>query len=226
MNSQLVEIASWRLVSELFRRYPGKFNLIETHPGGGQYDCLTLFSNQHHIADFNRIGTFRLTDNPSGEPSIDIWRLMAEENVQVALDQVCRRLGLSIPAKVPASTPEVITYRFVAAFLSHSVFGKARWECRNGYFDSSGMEGSGVSSAFDHFPAVQDRLRVPMPSDVLQTSAYRFWFLLKDGNPVACIETTGTAWIKGGQSFDLAGLYKKEKLIWPIISAVMGHMLP
>lgn len=226
MNIQLAEIASWRLVSELFRRYPGKFSLIETHPGGGQYDCLTLLSNQQHIADFNRIGTFHVTENSSGEPSIDIWRLMAEENVQEALDQVCRRLGLAIPTQIPSSTPEVITYRFVAEFLSHSVFGKARWECRNGYFDSSGMDGSGVSLAFDQFPEVQDRLRVSMPSDVLQTPAYRFWFLLKDDNPVACIETTGTAWIKGGQYFDLAALYKKEKRIWPIISAVIGHMLP
>lgn len=106
MNDQLVEIASWRLISELFRRYPGKFNLIETHPGGGMYDCLTLFHKHRQVADFNRVGSFHVTDNPNGEPSLDIWRSMVEDDTQNVLDQVCRRLELKIPAKLPPSTPD------------------------------------------------------------------------------------------------------------------------
>ncbi len=46
VNQQLVEIASWRIVSELIRRHPEKFTVIETHPGGVQYDCLTLYDEQ------------------------------------------------------------------------------------------------------------------------------------------------------------------------------------
>jgi len=61
MNRQLVEIASWRIVSELMRRYPRKFHVIETHPCSGQYDCLALYTpDGTHVADFNRGGRFRI----------------------------------------------------------------------------------------------------------------------------------------------------------------------
>jgi hypothetical protein len=42
INRQLIEIASWRLISDICRRYPETFTIIETHPGGGLYDCLSL----------------------------------------------------------------------------------------------------------------------------------------------------------------------------------------
>jgi hypothetical protein len=33
-SPQLREALSWKLVSELHRRHPGDFTVIETHPGG------------------------------------------------------------------------------------------------------------------------------------------------------------------------------------------------
>jgi hypothetical protein len=226
MNRQLVEVASWRIISELFRRYPGQFQLIETHPGGGQYDCLSLFSNKQHVADFNRVGSFHTFKTKIGQTPFDIWYSLANEDVQNVLDQICRRLELQIPVKIPLSTPEVIVYRFIATFLAHSVFGKERWECRNGYFDSSGMEECGLSSSFDLFPSAKDRTRVLLHVDLVQTPAYRFWFIKKNFKPVICLETTGTAWNNEGQSFDLTTLYKKEKRIWPVVWKVAGHLFP
>jgi len=44
MNSQKREISSWKIVSELMRRFPNKFTVIEAHPSGGTYDCLSLYS--------------------------------------------------------------------------------------------------------------------------------------------------------------------------------------
>jgi hypothetical protein len=80
MNSQLVEIASWRLLSELHRRHPTQFTVIATHPGGGQYDCLLIFdTEQRHIADFNRKGSLHVfetfdSSNPPGAFEILINR--------------------------------------------------------------------------------------------------------------------------------------------------------
>ena len=132
MNAQLIEVASWRIVSELLRRYPGKFVMVETHPGGGQYDCLSLFHDKRHVADLNRVGNFNVFNGKQDPSPKSIWQLLAEEPPQDVLDKVCRRLDLHIPAKLPPSTPDVIVYRFIAAFLSHSVFVKEKWECRNG----------------------------------------------------------------------------------------------
>ena len=41
LSRQLLEAASWRVVAELVRRHP-TIRVIETHPGGDQYDCLQL----------------------------------------------------------------------------------------------------------------------------------------------------------------------------------------
>lgn len=226
MNRQLTEVASWRIVSELLRRFPGKFQVIETHPGGGMYDCLSIFSNARHVADFNRAGSFHVFDSSSGQSPLDIWHLLAEEDIKDVLDLVCRSLELKAPAKLPPSTPAVIVYRFIAAFLGHSVFGKDEWECRNGYFDSSGMTECSINSAFELFPEAKDRARVSLPSDLLQIPAYRFWFIKKNGNPVICLETTGLAWNTKGQTFNLNELYKIDKKIWPVVWAVAGHLLP
>ncbi len=223
MNAQLIEVASWRIISELHRRYPGKFVMVETHPGGGQYDCLSLFHDKRHVADFNRVGSFH---DFNGQPSLDIWRLLAEEEPQAVLDQICRRLELPIPVKLPPSTQDVLTYRFIAAFLSHSVFGREKWECRNGYYDSTGMGECGVSHLFNQFPEAKERLRVSVPNDLLEIPAYRFWFVIRDYKPLICLETTGTVWNDKGQSFDLTKLYKKEKRIWPVVMAIAGHLLP
>ena len=43
----ILEAASWRLTAELVRRYPDRFSVIETHPGGGQYDCITLIDEDN-----------------------------------------------------------------------------------------------------------------------------------------------------------------------------------
>lgn len=226
MNSQLNEIASWRIVCELFRRFPGKFQVIETHPGGGMYDCLSIFCNSRHVADFNRAGSFHVFDSKGGQPPIDIWRSLVEENIQDVLDQVCRSLSLQSPTKLPPSTPEVIVYRFIAAFLGHSAFGKVNWECRNGYFDTSGMEECSINPAFNSFPEAKERSRITLANDLLNIPAYRFWFIKKNGKPLICLETSGAAWNNEGQSFDLSALYKKEKRIWPLVWAMASHLLP
>lgn len=59
ISQQLKEILSWRLVSETVRRAPNRLRIYELHPGGGQYDCLSLNTiDGIGIADLNRAGMF------------------------------------------------------------------------------------------------------------------------------------------------------------------------
>lgn len=235
MNAQLIEIASWRLVSELHRRYPEKFKIIETHPGGGIYDCLTLIEalidrKQRHIADFNRVGRFhvfnRFDDKEPKEP-FHIWpEMLRSDNPIAILDRVSDLLGLQVPSTLPSSTPTTLVYRFISAFLNHFTFGKDKWECRNGYFDSSDILGSYEVSDFEYFSLAQQRLRSVFPDDVLEQPAYRFWFLRKDEKPMLCLETTGVVWNLKGASFNLIDLYKKSNRIWPVVYEVAGDYLP
>lgn len=230
MNDQLVEIASWRVICELHRRYPNKFKVIETHPGGGQYDCLSIYDKDNqNIVHFNRAGrmtVFKRFDGRRTPPPFDIWSTMCEQsNQKEILNKVSDLIGLPAPSKIPASTPTTLAYRFIAELLTHGAFSKEQWECRNGYEDTSGY-GGGVSPYFNQFPAAQEKLRLVLQNDFLKQPAYRFWFLCKDGRPLLCIETTGQVWNTEGKVFDLPLLYAKKHSICFLIAEIAGDCLP
>lgn len=231
LSRQLLEAMSWRLVSEMARRYP-EVKVIETHPGGGLYDCLDLrFAGDHSLAHpsiaLNREGSAHFFDSDGYLQSWDsFWDdYLAAADPKAIIDRVCERASLPTHEELPASTPPVVTYRFIAAFLAHALLGRRRWECRNGYFDSSGAE-SGRNSWFDSFAAAAHLVDVRLPDDLLGNSAYRFWFLLLEGRPQLCLETTGMAWDLEGTEFDLMRLYRVRHRIWPVVSFVGGDLLP
>jgi len=229
MNRQLIEVASWRLVSEIIRRYPEKYTVIQTYPGGGMYDCLSLYTKKDHlhIADLNREGSFHVFLE-GAKSSFDIWQMMfnTHDLKKDILNRVSEALRMPVPAKLPPSTPEILCYRFIATFLSHTAFTRDNWRCRNGFFDSSApYECGGEIKDFEKFPGAIDRLRTKQKTDIEDEPSYRFWFLSKDENSHICLETTGNAWSDNGSSYKLMELYKKEKRIWPLVYRVGGHLL-
>jgi hypothetical protein len=42
LTPALIELASWTLATEMICRAPKLLYIMETHPGGGQYDCLSI----------------------------------------------------------------------------------------------------------------------------------------------------------------------------------------
>ena len=231
MNRQLIEIASWRIVSELYRRYPGRFRIIETHPGGGMYDCLSLYdTNLVHIANLNRAGRFHVFhrfDDSDTMPEPFDWKEMADVNdPKDTVDRMSTMLGLPIPVHLPADTSETLVYRFIAHFLTHSAFGREVWECRNGFCDTSGY-GGGIVEDFDAFPEAKKRLKINLPDDINGEPAYRYWFLRRNGTAVLCLERSGTVWLRDGKHFDLVSLYKREEQhLWQMIISIAGQVLP
>jgi hypothetical protein len=227
MNKQLIEIASWRMVSELQRRYPGMFRVIETHPGCGTYDCLSLINKQGKaIADFNRSGRFHVLHGSKEKP-LEIWKEISDNSdSKKILDKVCQMLGWQTVKKLPSSTSTTLVYRFIADFLAHAAFGIHAWECRNGYCDTSGY-GGGVVSDFEEFPKAKEGLEIIQADDLLKQPAYRFWFLRKDNAPKICLKTDGFLWMQDDQNtYNLMELYKqKDRRIWPVIVAVANRLL-
>lgn len=80
-SRQLREALTWKLVSELHRRHPGKFTVIETHPGGGQYDCLSLWQGNQTIADLNRVGGFY--SEQRSIPWNELWPICVSDDRQI-----------------------------------------------------------------------------------------------------------------------------------------------
>jgi hypothetical protein len=229
INYSLRIAFAWKLLAELHRRYPTRFHAIETHPGGGMYDCLSLYDNTDvHYASFNMAGRFhvfqRFDNKKPGEP-LDIWPLMVEQDTKDVLDKVSHQLGLKIPATLPSSTPETVVYRFIAAFLVQSCLEPPCWQARNGVFDTSGY-GGGLSQAFTHFPVAASRADIGLGFNYNNKKAYKFWFLTRDDEPLLCLETNGTVWRRDGASFSLPELYSKHHRVNLLLSTVANDLLP
>lgn len=233
-SRQLLEIASWRVIAEMVRRHPG-ICVIETHPGGGQYDCLELLLP----IDGRDIPGARITLNRLG--SVHYWPVSGDSNLTwttfwseylAAGDplEIITRLetiaSLKSPGTLPPSTPAVVTYRFIAAFLSQAVFGRQMWECRSGVLDTSGEEPTLRHEWFDSCPKAEGHLRHRQEEDLFGQPGYRFWFLVRDNAPALCLETTGHAWDTSGVRFDLVKLYQARHRIWPVVNFVARDLLP
>ena len=224
------QVASWRLAAEIVRRYPGRFFVIEMHPGGGTYDCIGLISRNENLHPYSIVlnlgGTIAISVDGlgyEGSQSQAARELMATENPVATLDKLCGDAGL--PAEgLPPLTREAVAYRVIVAFLTHAIFAKFKWECRNGYDDSSGMSGGGRRDhLFKRFPEALNRLASDEFQSLSGEPSYRFWFLLKDGHPYFAIEPErGLAWDLKGKRTDLYGEYSASRRIWPVVLKMAG----
>ena len=230
VNKQLKEIITWKILSQFVRRYPDRFRIIETHPCSGQYDCISVYSSSgEHVADFNRNGRLHIFQDDYPKKAADIWQMLVVEQFQDALDLLCHALGLKIPKHRPASTPSVISYRFMSACLSFSCFGYNRYKWVNGILDTSGFDG-GVRKEFSRFKDASDHLRrltEGMSEAAKQFPghpAYDFWFLLMNDNPVLCVHTEGLVFKYDDQN-DLVKMYKKHKRLFPLVVFCMSDFV-
>ncbi len=76
------------------------------------------------------------------------------------------------------------------------------------------------------FPQATERLRKQLKTHILGDPAYRFWFLLRNDQPVLCLEITGVAWTLAGETYNLLETYKKNRRMWPLVMQAAGHLLP
>jgi len=227
---QLEEVLSWRLMTEILRRYPSRFKLIEGHPGGGQSDCLALLEYEddwNFALDINRSGGSVHFYYSEFGPYPEWVQHMLSDDPKVFIDLICDTVGLPMCSSIPASTPETVTYRFITEFLTHSTGQLDVWQVRNGYEDTSGIEGGSIrQDFFEFFPTASERLEKHFENDVLEEPAYRFWFLVKNGAPQLCLETTGKAYRLDGGVINIVSDFKKHRRIWPLIVSAAIELLP
>ncbi len=236
VSRQLREIASWRIATELIRRHPKKLTILETHPGGGQYDCLTLIKRKLdsgspvRLMDMNRVGSLhvhRTFADELDEPVhwSDIWEEMSSiEDPKVLLDRIEAAIGLSHHGKPPVSNGEVLAYRVITALLSTAAYGRVLWECRNGYVDTSGYGGGPEERYFADFPVTRAWLE-DTPNMPFGIAHYGFWFLLRKDTPVLCLHVTGRVADRVGNVYELVPLYQKYGRIMPMAVKIAGTAL-
>lgn len=151
----IVNAGSWHVATEFVRAFP-VLRLFHTHPGGGQYDCLTILGEGLKI-DINRAGgSIHIHDSRLGSRSPFIpgpeWQnlLMLGAPPRELAQQIALGCGLDWPKKTPATQPHALVYRVIAQILEATVFDPAHWNATTQFLDTSGMtvpgDGVGVAS--------------------------------------------------------------------------------
>ncbi|GAA1614325.1 hypothetical protein [Actinoplanes couchii] len=216
---------SWWLASQLFRRHP-KLTLIETHPGGGLYDCLTLVSGQSSLIHINRVGGIDVSvasDEPFKMAIEELFDLPDPVEIIPRIETAAR---IDSPAQAPPSTPAALTYRAIAHLMAITVNDKRRWDVRNERIDSSGMGGGGTLGSLAKFPVAAARAKEKRPGDLLGDPLYRYWGVLRDGKAIAVLDTDGYAYV-GHQVHHLPTLYQAgNRRVTAMTAAAFAEILP
>lgn len=186
---ELKEALGWQLVAELVRRHPGVFTVLETHPGGGMYDCLALYvPPARAVVQLNREGSLHFE---VGESMSDVWERLVQHGPEAVADRVAARIDVS-DARSTGDDPGVVA---MMAAIAGAV-ADAGWTWRNGIFDTSGYGGGPVTEWFDRFGL---NLQGGGEDHGLDQPGYRYWFLVRGDVVAAALDARGRGWVDGGE---------------------------
>lgn len=225
---------SWWVASELARRHP-ELIVHETHPGDGMYDVLSLsdpsqgdYLERTRIM-LNRNGTLQVHP-PSGSERSDImigpWaNVIASRSPHQQVKVIERAAGLGHPAKAPASTPRVLSYRLLATLLALNINDRHPWDARQEFVSSSDDASIEQGPHFKTFPTIpRELVRTPIVGQSQDTQLH-FWILLRGAEPVAAISSEGCVYRKD-KVVNLADHYKRHgRKLLPIVVSAFGDLL-
>jgi len=205
-GSPLVEALSWGLASRLVRRHP-TLRIVEEHPGGGQYDCLTIVGRgegDFETIHLNRVGSAFVWSQGSSWRWAwrGIWNELAtSSDFRFGVELLEHHTGLARVDSTPPAEHHTVAYRLIAAALLANL-GAQTWRAS---FDFGGETWTGL----------------PVPSWVPRPD--RSWLLHRDRQPVLAIDCdTGVAVRSDGRRFDLMAVYEVDRRISALMPVVLG----
>jgi hypothetical protein len=218
VDCSVLEVVSWRLASELSRRHPHTTRMFRAHPGGGLSDCLWLRPANGGPGDvrLNRAGTIQVLERFDGRDSAwppTSWDDYIRADPKSFLLRLEAEAGLPAPTTVPASTPRTLTLRVLATMAATGVKSIEPIEIASGMIDTSGEGGGTNCEAFDAFTAIPGELLEPLPGDLFGQPEYRFWFVVRGGDPILAFEQDrALAWTRHHHvTFSVMDLYRESR---------------
>jgi hypothetical protein len=85
---------------------------------------------------------------------------------------------------------------------------------------SSETSGGDTNAWFEQFPSAAAAVGHRVDGDYLDQPAYRFWFLLRSGEPVVCLESTGTIHRADGTHAELGSVDVGVSAVRDILSTL------
>lgn len=223
----LRQALAWQVAAEVARRHPGDILAVETHPGGGQYDCVTLFVRAEGDDAEHRGGWRRCLDLNKATPLDHLthagWSgdgerfnwldvLLSPDLRAQVIAPLERAEGLEAPASTPSTVASTVSVRLLAAFASRVAFTRKPWVLLNGYLDSDGGS-EARDDLFAAVPAIGEHRQAHREDDLLGTPEYRYWFAVEGepnnhGRPHMAVDTRqGIAYTQTG-TVDLLDRYR------------------
>lgn len=199
---------SWQVAAEFLAGHPD-WVVIETHPGGGQYDCLTLFhqrgtSTWPHIV-MNRYGSITIFPSDHVYRTVVHWRWefpwgeLADRHDDDAFGARLLEHHAGLPPSADRYSPSAISAMALAQFLSERTATGA-WSIKSLMHDSSGMDAGPIdnlmAAAPDAVASIQNR-EGPLPG---QTSGLAWLQAIRHDEEAVAVADLGTAtvWNRSG----------------------------
>lgn len=223
---EVVNALAWWIASELIRRHPNMLRVIETHPGGGMYDCLSIVNREtgQGLIDLNRNGRIRIRryDPRRGEGEIFVeWVpvLMLGRRRKKFISSLQEALDLPTHTNALPTHKNSIGVRLLANLANRFSFSNKTWDLRNAWLDTSGYGEGPQTSWTDQFPKMD---RVDLEGDCFGNSHYRYWFLIDfNKTPKLLVDADrGLAWDSQNVRFDLMEIYSSQKSIDALVHRI------
>lgn len=225
----------WWIATELLRRNPG-LELVETHPMGGFYDCLTLHGNVGSRAisiDLNSNGSIHI--HPDHIHHLEDWVALTNADAHWVVKEIERTAELKPHDSAPSSNSRAITLRLIARVLNYVVNDKASWDVR--MLDPT-RPGSAIVDLELLEPSAPHPLSAIFPtSDLLDSFLHtstlpkglvpgRFWILFRDETAAAVFDTSGVAHTRESR-VELKPLYARmNRNLTQTMAHALGDLLP
>lgn len=191
-NARITEAVTWRLIADLMRRHESTAGLrvIETHPGGGLYDCRTILQPSAtdfgpHI-DFNlqsgnahcfgMFGTHQ-ADGDQPEPLAYVAQTLQAGHAMQVVNRLEKILGISSPQRSPSTTAHALAYLVMAEIAGRAALHGAPVSWRNGRHDSSGFQATDpVRQELRQVPEIAEKLDdLAAGHSPADAAGYRYW---------------------------------------------------
>jgi hypothetical protein len=226
VGRRIIEAISWKLAAEFHRRHPEQITIIETHPGGGQYDCLTFVRGQEILGHLNRVGGFTPKTSKRSIQWESLWpRCGTNTGLGEILDEMSDGCGLKIPKKLPSTRPSSLGYRVMALLSASLAFESSKWQWRAGTEDTSGYACPDSRNEWFIRLSMDKELRFAqsMEKDGSQ-GRLRYWFLLKGDKPLCCISDEARYWNGRDPVVELYEKYKVHRNIFELAGLIQGQL--
>ncbi|MTE24889.1 hypothetical protein [Microbacterium sp. ZXX196] len=214
---------SWWIASELVLRHP-EVKLWERHFGGICDELVLEWPGGRGHLSLNRTGGVLAFPAGATKPGRFSWVwALAQENPHAAVTRLEKLVGVAAPHPRPASTPEGIAYRVIAAVLRLQQDDRSVWDARAIWSDTRELV-----ERFPYAPPVPLR-KMTVASDGEARGG--LWVIAKGDRdhaltPLALVSHEGWLIVGDGSPIDLMAEYRAcGKRILPILAQHLGHLL-